>query len=42
MNKSVEKIVLEKVERLTRKNANANQDLPKCPILIHSPKRPKR
>ena len=45
MNKNVERIVLEKVERLTRKNATATQsytDLPKCTFLIHQPKRPKK
>ena len=43
--KKLEKLVLEQVERATRKNAvgsNTSDDYPKCPYLFHQPKRPKK
>ena len=44
MKKTFEKIVLEQVEKVTRKNAGNiyPEDGPKCPFLLHQPKRPKK
>lgn len=44
--KKLERLVLEQVEKATRKNAvgsNTNSDdYPKCPYFLHQPKRPKK
>lgn len=43
--KKLEKLVLEQVERATRKNAVSSYtypDGPKCPYIFHQPKRPKK
>ena len=41
--KKLERLVLEQVERATRKNAVSSYtypDGPKCPYIFHQPKRP--
>ena len=43
--KKLEKLILEQVERATRKNAvgsNTDPDYPRCPYFFHQPKRPKK
>jgi len=43
--KKLEKLVLEQVEKVTRKNAVGAYpypDGPKCPYFLHQPKRPKK
>ena len=44
MKKKFEKIVLEQVEKATRKNAGNiyPNDVPKCVFFLHQPKRPKK
>lgn len=40
--KKLEKIVLEQIEKASRKNANNRQGYPGCPSFLHQPKRPRK
>lgn len=48
MKKKLERVVLEQIEKMSRKNAQSSNEAypgsgwPECPSLLHQPKRPRK